>query len=93
MHCHLVLEKGTAAPEVLRASVHLFDEDGQLSAVVEGITLKRVSRSALQQATQGSPVDLLYQVKWQPSAIDSSATDGIAGHWLILAGESGPGPA
>ena len=62
-----------------------------MSALVEGIELKRFSRAASQQAAQGSLVDLFYQVNWQPSPIDSSVTDGMAGHWLILAGENSLG--
>ena len=54
VHCHAVLETGGNEAEVLRGSLRLYDSDGQLFTLVEGIELKRLSRSASQQAAQGS---------------------------------------
>ena len=73
----------------LRAEVRLFDETGHLVAQVEGLSLRRVSQVALNrilQPEQQEDLDnWLYEIAWQPKALDSQPEPKTKpSSWLLL---------
>ncbi|MCB9450589.1 MAG: type I polyketide synthase [Anaerolineaceae bacterium] len=85
---HAVLHPGDSR-EVLRADFHLFDADGQVVAVVNGLNLKRVGAIG----TDGASDKWLYEVAWRLQDVpeQSLTADTAAGSWLILADAGGVG--
>jgi myxalamid-type polyketide synthase MxaB len=80
-------------PPNLKANLHLFDEDGNLIAQLQGIAFRRVSRKAFERAMQKvlpskapDTADWLHEITWQPCALEATAGDRAAeGTWLIFA--------
>ncbi|MBE9169055.1 SDR family NAD(P)-dependent oxidoreductase [Pleurocapsales cyanobacterium LEGE 06147] len=75
----------------LSAEVRLFDETGHLVARVEGLSLRRVSRTALRRVLQKEEREnldnWLYELVWQPKARDSNQKPSSRekpGSWLLL---------
>ena len=73
-HATIDLGKITERQEIYNATVRLLDDSGQVVADLEGIHLKRASKVALMKlASQtANTSDWLYQVKWQPSPLETS---------------------
>ena len=59
---------GVGTAEVLRADLRLFDDLGQVVAVVQGIAVRRSDAEALRAIAHKEPEDLIYEVKWLPPA-------------------------
>ena len=74
LESHVILTEQTAAS--LTASVAVLDENGDTVASIEGLRLKRVGASDLQQATALD--DALYRLDWQPADSASLPLDAVA---------------
>jgi acyl transferase domain-containing protein/NAD(P)-dependent dehydrogenase (short-subunit alcohol dehydrogenase family)/acyl carrier protein len=69
------------------ANIDLFDQNGNLVARLAGLTLRRVSRQALQRILQESSENLsewLYRVVWQPKPIATSSQQSRSHNWLVV---------
>ncbi|MBE9170244.1 type I polyketide synthase [Pleurocapsales cyanobacterium LEGE 06147] len=80
----------------LSAELRLFDETGNLVALVEGLSLRRVSRAVLRRVLQKEErEDLdnwLYEISWQPKARDSQPEPKTKpSTWLLLVEPHGIG--
>ncbi len=73
-HATIDLGKTTERQEIYNASVRLLNNSGQVVANLERIHLKRASKAALMKlASQTTNIsDWLYDVKWQPSPLETS---------------------
>ncbi|MDP9360611.1 MAG: amino acid adenylation domain-containing protein [Acidobacteriota bacterium] len=65
------IQTRTGAPNNLLCDVRLFSEDGTSVAFVEGLSIRRVRRTALTTA----PLDHLYAVEWIAAPHGSTATE------------------
>jgi myxalamid-type polyketide synthase MxaB len=75
--------------KTVTAAVQLFDESGNVVAQLEGLTLRSITRQALQQVLQQEDLShWLYEITWQ--AQERGATKhppvpaGQPGHWLLF---------
>ncbi|MDJ0569456.1 MAG: type I polyketide synthase [Pleurocapsa sp. MO_192.B19] len=80
----------------LNAEVRLFDETGNLVALVEGLSLRRVSRVALErilQLEEREDLDnLLYKIAWQPKTRSSQPEPKTKpSTWLLFVDSQGIG--
>lgn len=72
---HASLRHGeTWGDETVTGDVHLFEDEGRLVAVVEGIQLRRVTPDALPGRMRPRFRDWLYEVAWRPRALPGSET-------------------
>ncbi|MCA9969807.1 MAG: amino acid adenylation domain-containing protein, partial [Anaerolineales bacterium] len=76
----------------LTADVAYLDEAGQVLVAASGIRLRPVTPAAIEAQTL-DPNAWLYEVAWRELAWEAPAQLPPAGHWLILADESGVGVA
>ena len=78
--------------ETLTADVNLFDDNGNLVAQAEGLSLKRVNRETLLRTLEKDFNDLLYKIDWQPKPCENGILPSEnAGDWLIFADHGGVG--
>lgn len=63
-------------PQTLTGEVHLFSDEGQLIATVEGLTVKRVTAQALARNHQEFIQDWFYEVKWRKKVFFSKQSGG-----------------
>ncbi|MCY4616339.1 MAG: type I polyketide synthase, partial [Chloroflexi bacterium] len=79
------------APEVLKADVWIYDEDGAPIGGVSGYTAKRATRAALLSSIDAID-DLLYEVIWRERPYAAPAVD-VAVHppgmWILAADQRG----
>ncbi|MFB2976226.1 SDR family NAD(P)-dependent oxidoreductase [Microseira sp. BLCC-F43] len=62
--------------QTLTGEVHLFSDEGQLIATVEGLTVKRVTAQALARNHQEFIQDWFYEVKWRTKVFFSQQSGG-----------------
>lgn len=89
-----MLSKGDSSQQTLTAELHLFDNNGNVVAQLEGLSVMRASREALLRSLQKDLGDWLYQIAWQPKERFLNKhphTHTGSGSWLIFAnhGETG----
>ena len=83
--CHVSAIRESAGRRTLSADYRLIDPSGATIASVEGLELHRVTRAAMQRATDATErPDWLLQVDWQPAPIENAAQP-VAGRWLVIA--------
>ncbi|MEM9511321.1 MAG: beta-ketoacyl synthase N-terminal-like domain-containing protein, partial [Cyanobacteria bacterium P01_E01_bin.48] len=80
-----------ASGGTLTAEIVLFDDAGQPVALLEGVTLRRVSRQTLQRILQPNADSWLYQIVWQPQPLAEQPSEHSSSRWLILADRDGLG--
>ncbi|MEO1399840.1 MAG: type I polyketide synthase [Cyanobacteria bacterium J06635_1] len=68
----------------LSTDIELFDENGALVATVQGFSLKRVSRSALERMLQPDFDQWLYRLDWQPVSPPPTHSPVSTDHWLLF---------
>ena len=75
--------------QTLSADFRLFDEDGNVVALISGLLLRRTSDDALRRPP--SFKEWLYEIAWQPQARAPSTApaDEQSGSWLIFADQEG----
>ena len=74
-------------PKTVTADVELLDETGHIVSRLTGLTLRRISRLALQRILQDAIDDLeewFYRVVWQPKAIEGQTQPSQVNHWLVI---------
>ena len=74
----------------LIADLALIDESGNSITQLEGLLLRRVDRQSLLRSLQPDLGDWLYQLNWQPQALQPSPAEGSS-RWLIFADPDGIG--
>jgi myxalamid-type polyketide synthase MxaB len=81
-----------SSQNTLTAELLLLDETGVV-AQINGLSLLRVSRQALQRLLKDKSEDWLYQLVWKSQAIEANPTPTATsrGSWLILAGTAAIG--
>jgi amino acid adenylation domain-containing protein len=79
--------------ETLKAQVYLFNEAGQLVALVSSLSLRCAQQTDLQTPKPKQDLDHhLYEVVWEPTApIAPAAQPDEPGHWLIFSDGEGIG--
>ncbi|MDE2696951.1 MAG: SDR family NAD(P)-dependent oxidoreductase [Chloroflexota bacterium] len=80
-----------AAPEVLKADIWIYDEDGAPIGGVSGYTAKRATRAALLSSIDAID-DLLYEVVWRDRPYAAPAANVTAdppGVWVLAADQIG----
>ncbi|AOX01784.1 beta-ketoacyl synthase [Moorena producens PAL-8-15-08-1] len=84
----------TASPQTLTGEVCLWDKQGVVVAVVEGLTVLRTSRQALLRTQEQDLKNWLYQIHWQAQST-SSQPESLdlkqSGSWLLFASPTGIG--
>lgn len=79
-------------PKSISAEIRLLDATGNLVALVEGLSLRRVSHNALQRVLQPQGQEdsdnLLYKITWQPKARSQPELSEELGTWLLLVSDS-----
>jgi acyl transferase domain-containing protein/acyl carrier protein len=80
---HGQIRPANAAADIRIADLCLFDPDGQIVAIVEGLQVRRVQREVLLQLAQNPLHDWLYELSWQAQSRQSAASQS-AGNWLIF---------
>ena len=88
--CHATFRK-TPVKEQLLMDTRLCDETGQVLAEAIGLEFRKGSRSALLRSLEKNFSDLLYEITWQPVAIENKERDTETGSWLIFADRKGIG--
>jgi acyl transferase domain-containing protein/acyl carrier protein len=95
--CHAALDVDASAGELLCGDVRVFDADGALIGELSGVTLRRVSREAVERTRGTLPAERLehwlHDVAWEAAEAAEPAGDWAAGNWLILADDGGTGDA
>jgi 8-amino-7-oxononanoate synthase len=76
-----------------QSDIQLLDETGAIVAVVEGLTLRSLSQLSLKRSLKSPNIyqDWLYEVSWQPKALDSNSTQITTKGWLIFVDAQGVG--
>jgi len=85
----VVQESNDPDAPVLTGDITLYDESGRLSAILEGVHLKRTDRSALRRVVGKNYADWLYEPVWRssdPKNVLRDSTDRKPGAWLIFGG-------
>ncbi|MEQ9548564.1 MAG: amino acid adenylation domain-containing protein [Coleofasciculus sp. G3-WIS-01] len=77
--------------EILNAEVHLFDDQGNLVALVSGLCLRRANQRNITHRSELE--NHLYEVVWQPSQGIPRPQGSEPGNWLIFADGKGMGEA
>ena len=90
--CQAILRAPQSA-ETLTGDLQIFDENGQVIAEVIGLQLRRVSRAAIQQATDQQLGHWLYALEWRTQLLPATGESSEAGHWIIFADRGGVGDA
>ncbi len=83
--CHVQIAD-LSTRETLRANLTLFDDHGMVVVQIDGITLKRANRAALQRPSADIYANWLYQPSWEPVPMVSAARQSTASP-LRLAGD------
>lgn len=73
----------------LAGGVRLFDDHGTLLAEAQGLELVRVDGAAFLPGRQRPGEELVYQVRWQPSANQGVTVESMPGGWLLFADTAG----
>ncbi len=68
--------------------IRLFDPSGQVLVDIEGFEMRKAPRDAMRRRQLA---DWLYEVEWQPKALDASPLAEASGHWLIFSDADGLG--
>ncbi len=90
--CHATFRKPTIPnKEQLLMDTCLCDETGQVLAEAIGLELRKGSRNALLRSLEKNFSDLLYEITWQPVAIENKEQNTKTGRWLIFADRKGIG--
>jgi len=76
------------SPESVEGDVFLVDDQGRVLVEMLGVRVQRVGRGRAAQRT-ADVQQWLYQVTWQPAALESPATAPRTGRWLIFADRQG----
>ncbi len=81
--------------EVIHADFHIINNDGQTTAEIFGLRLKRTTREALSHITgkqaSASSGPAFYEVSWKPMPLAASTRSSQPGNWLIVADQKGVG--
>ncbi|MBG1266945.1 type I polyketide synthase [Nostoc sp. WHI] len=79
--------------KTVTAEVHLFDESGNVVAQLEGLTVKSISRQALEKILQQEDFDnWLYEITWQAQARSLQQQPVTqSSSWLLFADQGGIG--
>ena len=89
--CHAHLRPQTSLNgDTIQGDLHLHTQDGELVAVMAGLSLKRASRQALTRIN--TEQDALYQLRWQP-APPPIPVMAQTGFWLVFQDRQGLGHA
>lgn len=67
-----------------KANLTLFDPDGKVLAVIEGLNVQQINRAALRQMSGAGAKHLLYDIEWEPIRLTGSQVKGK--EWLIVDG-------
>lgn len=88
--CHFSVPGNTVRGQsVVTCTLTLFDADGGIVAEVEQLSIRRVSRAALNTLVGNVPLsDSVYQMVWQPTPATPPSICG-PGTWLIYSDASG----
>jgi malonyl CoA-acyl carrier protein transacylase len=91
--CHATFRKpATPDKEQLLMDTRLCDETGQVLAEAIGLEFRKGSRNALLRSLEKNFSDLLYEITWQPVAIENKEQESeTTGSWLIFADREGIG--
>ncbi|MBV7331443.1 amino acid adenylation domain-containing protein [Chloroflexi bacterium TSY] len=76
-------------PSYLIADICLFDDEGYVLCMMEGVESVHVRREAMLR-TQSTWKDWLYQITWQPQ--EKTTPTSPAGQWLVVTGADGSVP-
>ncbi|NEP51000.1 MAG: SDR family NAD(P)-dependent oxidoreductase, partial [Moorea sp. SIO3C2] len=95
---YATLQQGrTNQSETLNAQVNLFDDQGNLVALVSGLSLRCANQTSIDSPTETlreRKSDLenhLYEVVWEPTEAISRPQGSEPGYWLIFADRNGIG--
>jgi hypothetical protein len=87
---YATLEQGkTSESETLKAEVTLFDENGNLVALVSGLSLRRANQNHIN--SKSNLENHLYEVVWQTTDAISATQESKPHNWLIFAHPNGIG--
>ncbi|NES02959.1 MAG: amino acid adenylation domain-containing protein [Okeania sp. SIO2F4] len=87
---YATLQQGrTNESETLNAQVHLFDDRGNLVALVSGLSLRRANQTSID--SKSDLENHLYEVVWEPTEGISQPQRSEPGYWLIFADGNGIG--
>jgi NAD(P)-dependent dehydrogenase (short-subunit alcohol dehydrogenase family)/acyl carrier protein len=88
------LRPSTAADHTFSADLWLLDDDGEVIAEIEGLTVRGVSQDAVQRNLTRSVDSLCHVVEWTPEAVVLQVDVEVpARHWLAFALSDGFGQA
>ncbi|MDJ1184731.1 non-ribosomal peptide synthetase/type I polyketide synthase [Roseofilum casamattae] len=89
---YATLEQGrTNESDILNARVNLFDDRGNLVALVSGLSLRHANQGSIDRRSDLE--NHLYEVVWEPTDSISRPQRSEPGDWLIFADRSGIGEA
>jgi len=71
------------------ADLHLFRPDGEPAAVLEGVSMQRVARTAFLPEARRDALHWLYEVTWREAPRPAPAAPAEPGTWLLLADGGG----
>ncbi len=74
--------RGDAGRETATGDVRIFDDAGQLVALLEGLHVKRAEPGVLRPAAPAPTDEWLYEVAWKPAARPAGASPGEGPDWL-----------
>ena len=83
MEAHAVLHK--VSRETLEGDIALYDENGNILLLIEGLLLRRVERASVRQALVSN--NDLYKIRWKP--LPDFQPGPQKGAWLLFADRSG----
>jgi acyl transferase domain-containing protein/surfactin synthase thioesterase subunit/acyl carrier protein len=90
---HAVVRNGDTRAETVVVDIRVYDGDGRPVATLEGLSLRRLSRTALGAARDTALGGALYRVRWDEKPPGKNPQGAARGRWLVFADRGGVGAA
>lgn len=89
VHCHVRLHPAESSAKTLTGDLTIFDDEGKVVGVVNGLLLQQIDQQSLRRAVQVNVDEWLYEIDWMEQSKEKSQIqrDG-SGSWLIFADEA-----